>query len=211
VSAWRLRALAAIFAACLLSSCGQSSSLPAEDEFERWLAAEDGRAAVYSRFEALLEREGVGDVVQAHELWRTDRLVVRCVTTPFSAPPEEKWPRIVPALRFIRDHVRPAVGEVEVVSAYRDPAFNDCVGGAPASAHRQFYALDMLPRDRRIDRDELIRRLCPIHADAGRRGGIGLGIYRARRFHIDARSYRGWGDDHRGGTFPCASRSSAPT
>jgi hypothetical protein len=196
--------------ASVVSSCGPLAPLPAEDDFERWLAAEDGRAATYARFEALLEREGVAGVVQAFELWRTDRIAVRCVTTPFSTPPEELWPRVVPALRFIRDHVKPAVGEVEVVSAYRDPEFNECVGGAPASAHRQLYAVDMLPRDRRIGEAELIERLCPIHADAGRRNNIGLGIYSARRFHVDARSYRGWGDDHHATTFPCASRASAP-
>jgi hypothetical protein len=90
-----------------------------------------------------------------------------------------------------------------VVSAYRDEAFNVCVGGAPASAHRGFYAVDLIPMDPRITRATLIDRLCSIHAREGSIRRVGLGIYRARRFHINTRRYRGWSHDFRGASFPC--------
>jgi hypothetical protein len=32
---------------------------------------------------------------------------------------------------------------------------------------------------------------------------MGLGIYAGRRFHIDARGFRGWGPDYHRTSFPC--------
>lgn len=198
---WRALGLAA---ALCLASCSPPAVPAGQREFERWLAADSARAPAFARFESMLAREGVADVVAPRELWLTDRLAPECVVEPFVMPPEELWPNIVPALRFIRDYVKPAVGEVTVASGYRDKQFNNCVGGAPQSAHRGFHALDLLPVDRSISRDALIARLCPIHAREGAVRHIGMGIYQARRFHIDALRYRGWGEDFHAKTFPCA-------
>lgn len=196
---WRALGLA-----LALSSCSPQAVPAGPREFERWLAADAARAPAFARFENMLAEEGVAEVLPARELWLTDRLAPECVVEPFVMPPEELWPRIVPALRFIRDHVKPAIGAVTVASGYRDQQFNECVGGAPQSAHRGFHALDLLPVERSIRRKELIAKLCPIHAREGRSGRIGLGIYKARRFHIDALRYRGWGEDFHAATFPCA-------
>lgn len=155
----------------------------------------------------MLAREGVAGVVADRDLWVTDRKDAECVIEPYTMPPEEWWPRIVPALRFIRDHVKPAIGDVAVASSYRDEALNACVHGASQSAHSNYFALDLVPVDPTISRERLIETLCPIHADEGRRLNIGLGIYQARRFHIDARGYRGWGEDFHRATFPCDDRS----
>lgn len=187
----------------LLVSCGTQLPPDPQAEFDTWLAAAPERAGAFQRFEAMLQREGVAGVVPDRELWLTDRMNPACVIEPYTAPPEELWPRIVPALRFIRDQVKPAVGDVSVASGYRDEVLNACVHGASQSAHRNFYALDLVPVDEGMSRERLIEVLCPIHAREGRRFGIGLGIYRARRFHVDARGYRGWGEDFRGATFPC--------
>jgi hypothetical protein len=191
----------------ILAACTPGSVPAGPREFERWLAAVPERAPAFARFEAMLQREGVAGVLESRELWLTDRLAPECVVEPFTMPPEALWPRILPALRFIRDHVEPAVGEVAVASGFRDEAFNACVGGASRSAHRGYYALDVLPLDRAVSRERLIETLCPIHAREGRRLNIGLGIYNARRFHVDAHGYRGWGHDHRGATFPCVTES----
>lgn len=191
--------------ACLLiqASCVPQSVPAGPREFARWLAADAARAPAFARFEAMLMREGVADVVPTRELWLTDRLARECVVEPFVMPPEESWAHIVPALRYVRDYVEPAIGEVTVASGYRDPEFNACVGGAAQSVHRGFHALDLLPVDRAMTRERLIGILCPIHAREGARLDIGMGIYRARRFHIDATRYRGWGEDFHRATFPC--------
>lgn len=194
------RLLAAVL--LLLVACARQDA--PEENFARWLSLSPERAAAFSRFEALLTREGVADVVSVRELWLTDQLAPRCVEEPFTMPPEHLWPNIIPTLRFIRDHVEPAIGELLVASAYRDATFNACVRGASQSAHLAFYALDLVPRNPFVGRGQLIGALCSVHAREGPGAGIGLGVYRARRFHIDARSYRGWGDDHRSGSFPCA-------
>jgi Peptidase M15 len=191
--------LAVLAAGCVAAR----SPVATEAEFRRWSSEAPARAEAFARFEAMLSAAGVGGVVPAYDLWIADRLKPKCLVEPFVAPPDKDWPNIVPALRFIRDHVKPAIGDVRVVSAYRDPAFNACVGGAPASAHKEFHAVDLLPVDRAVTRDRLISTLCAIHQREGARAGIGLGIYGGRRFHLDARSYRGWGADRRSASFPC--------
>jgi hypothetical protein len=174
-----------------------------EREFTRWAAADGARAEAFARFRQMLDREGVGAVVPVYDLWIVDRLRAECMHEPFTVPPEEEWGRIVPTLRFVRDYVEPVVGDVRVVSAYRDQAFNECVGGAPASAHRGFVAVDLVPVASDVSREDLIETLCALHTREGPTHGVGLGIYTARRFHIDTRSYRGWGADHHAATFPC--------
>lgn len=197
------RALAAALL-IVVASCTPTAVRTGPRAFQRWLAADEARAPAFARFEAMLVREGVSGVVENRELWLTDRLAPECFVEPFVLPPEALWPRIVPALRYVRDYVKPAIGEVDVASGYRDEAFNACVQGAPQSAHREYFALDLVPADRRITRERLIAVLCPVHAREGPRYDIGMGIYRARRFHIDARGYRGWGEDHHGTSFPCS-------
>lgn len=182
-----------------------AASVPAQGAsiFSEWRAADPARDQAFLRFEAMLVEEGVADVIPADDLWLVDQIRPHCAAEPFVQPPEDEWRNIVPALRFIRDHVKPAIGDVRVVSGYRDEAFNICIRGAARSAHRSYRALDLVPVDANVSRSDLIAELCPIHEGAGARDNIGLGIYSARRFHIDARGYRGWGHDHRGATFPC--------
>ena len=172
--------------------------------FERWLAADAARAEAFARFEAALAAEGVSGVVPNYELWRVDQLRRGVRHGAFVAPPEAEWANIVATLRILRDQVVPAVGPLEVVSGYRDPDFNTCVRGASRSAHLCFHALDLVPTDRTVTRERLIAALCPIHAREGARLRMGLGIYDGRRFHVDARGYRGWGADYSWTTFPCA-------
>jgi hypothetical protein len=86
-------------------------------------------------------------------LWLTDQIRPECALEPFVLPPEAEWTNIVAALRYIRDYVVPAIGPVTVSSGYRDPAFNDCIQGAPRSAHRGFHALDLVPADPHVTRE----------------------------------------------------------
>ncbi|MBI1187395.1 MAG: hypothetical protein GC206_08725 [Alphaproteobacteria bacterium] len=194
----------ALAALCLLVAIGCGGPAPSEEtRFRAWLAENSARGAAFSRFEALLAESGVASVVPNHQLWRVDQLRAACADTAFQQPPERLWRNIVPTLRYIRDHVRPALGSLQVVSGYRSQAFNACIEGASRSAHLDFAALDLESVDRAVTRDVLIARLCPLHARGGAAGRIGLGIYAGRRFHLDARGHRGWGSDHRRASFPC--------
>src|SRR5690606_27330505 len=85
-----------------------------------------------------------------------------------------------------------------------NPALNECARGSRGSAHLDFFALDLVPVQA-ITRGDLMRRLCAMHARAGRRHDIGLGFYAFTRFHIDTRSFRRWGaSGPAGNESPCA-------
>ena len=120
----------------------------------------------------------------------------------FEVAPFTEWNHLLQTLRFIRNHVVPVVGPVDAVSGYRSEALNRCSGGAKESAHRHFFALDLVPQ-RPISRAGLIRSLCAIHRFRGSDYAIGLGFYSATRFHVDSKGFRRWGPDGRGATSPC--------
>lgn len=175
---------------------------PRDDElFAAWRAG--AASADVAAIEAYLVREGVGDVLPLVDLLRSDARWRSCPEAqPFAVPPRAQWPAMVPTLRYVRDHVVPAVGPVRVVSGYRDPVSNVCFKGASASRHLRFAALDLTPV-RPLDRDALIAALCPLHTRNGARHQVGLGIYKVTRFHIDTAGYRRWGADYRGASSPC--------
>lgn len=183
-----------LFAACALAQ-------PAG--FEAWLGADAARPAEVRAFEAYLRDQGVGDVLPADQLLLSATSWKDCgMPTPYTLAPRSLWPHVVPTIRFIRDEIIPAIGPVEVFSAYRAPALNRCAGGAPLSAHAQFYALDLVPQ-KPMTRAALIETVCALHRKVGQRYGIGLGFYGGLRFHIDTMRYRRWGSDHHAGTSPC--------
>ena len=118
------------------------------------------------------------------------------------APPEEWWPRIVPALKLAED-LREMLGHPLIVgNGYRPAALNRQVGGSQRSRHITFHAVDLdLPRSHsRLDDQIALYREAVLMFDGLRNlepGGIGLGLYGRRsygtRVHIDAGSGR-WRD-----------------
>jgi hypothetical protein len=141
------------------------------------------------------------------QLVRTSSSWRQCGAEPFEVPPADKWGRIVTTLRFVRDEVVPAVGAVETLSAYRNEELNACSDGAPESAHRHFFALDLTPVSKAVDRSEMIRDICAAHAEDGRAYDAGLGFYSGRRFHVDSSGYRKWGPNGKGATSPCVTQA----
>ena len=97
-------------------------------------------------------------------------------------------------LRYVNDYVIPAVGPVEPVSGYRNPALNVCSGGAPERAHKYYSAIDMVPL-RQTTREQLMRTLCAVHSARGPDYAVGLGFYAFLRFHVDTTKYRRWNMD----------------
>ncbi|MXO90777.1 D-Ala-D-Ala carboxypeptidase family metallohydrolase [Pontixanthobacter aquaemixtae] len=182
-----------------------------EAAFERWLVAGPDRASEFQKFETYLRSVGVGDVVPAWQLTRIDGYhAAECVLDPFAVPPDDLWPNIVPALRLVRDEVIPTVGEVEVRSSYRTPEGNSCLRGVSRSRHLTFSALDLVTADRQRG-EQLYRKLCAMHAQAGSRSRMGLGAYfdpqrpklGTGRFHIDGTGYRSWGHSYSAASSPC--------
>ena len=178
----------------------------AQSDFAAWLRQAPERAGEVRAFETYLHDEGVGDVLPAEDLLRNATSWRACkLEWPWSMPPRDLWPHIVPTLRFIRDEVVPQIGPVSVESGWREPKLNACAGGAAHSAHAMFYALDLVPRHA-VSQKTLIAAVCKAHREHGRAASIGLGFYGGVRFHVDTKSFRRWGSDSHSGTSPCAER-----
>ncbi|BDI61624.1 hypothetical protein [Qipengyuania nanhaisediminis] len=181
--------------------------------FEQWIDEDEERRIAFQQFEGLLRQNGVADVVPAWQLARIDRFYAdRCDLPVWRLPPRELWPNIVPALELVRDHVKPAMGDVAVQSSWRTPELNECARGAARSRHLGFEALDLRLVTPRADLEGLYRELCAMHAEAGPQSRMGLGAYykpgetgfnRGGRFHIDAAGYRSWGPSYRASSSPC--------
>jgi Peptidase M15 len=165
-----------------------------EPGYRSWYLAASWRAAQVKSFNDYLAAAGVAGIVPTWQLLRTATAWKNCGAQPFEVPPTDQWPHMVQTLRYIRDYVIPAVGPVEPVSAYRNPALNVCAGGAPESAHRLDSAVDLVPL-KPIDRVTLMRTLCGIHSEHGAPYNAGLGFYAYLRFHVDSTKYRRWNMD----------------
>ena len=173
------------------------------DDFRAWLAASSVNRSKLESFRARLAADGVENVVPLWQLVRTSSSWRQCAAQPFEVAPADKWDNIVDTLKFVRDEVMPAIGPVEALSAYRNETLNACSAGAPRSAHRLFFALDLTPVNASVTRGEMIREICAAHASRGRTYDAGLGFYSGRRFHVDSNGYRRWGPNGSGATSPC--------
>jgi hypothetical protein len=162
--------------------------------YRGWYSASARHAAGVKGFNDYLAQYGVSGVVPTWQLLRTATSWQRCGGAPFEVPPLAEWPNIVQTLRYIHDYVIPTVGPVEPVSAYRNPHLNSCAGGAPESAHKHYSAIDLIPL-RQTTREDLMRKLCAVHARRGTDYSVGLGFYAFMRFHVDTTKFRRWGAD----------------
>jgi Peptidase M15 len=198
---------AAALAALLTAAPAAAQEIPVgqgEAEYRAWLESSPGHRGQVLSFEAWQQAAGVGGTLPTYQLIRTASMWRECEGPPFEIPPFRLWPGMANTLKFIRDQVRPAVGPVEAVSGYRNPALNGCARGSERSAHLDFFALDLIPLQA-MTRRQLFERLCPMHARAGPAAGAGLGFYSFTRFHIDTRSFRRWGSaGPQGNESPCA-------
>jgi hypothetical protein len=165
-----------------------------EPGYRSWYLAAPSRATQVKAFNDYLASAQVSGIVPTWQLLRTATAWQECGQQPFEVPPPDEWPHMVQTLRYVRDHVIPAVGPVEPVSAYRNPALNKCAGGAPESAHKLDSAIDLVPF-RPIDPVTLMRTLCGIHTEYGAPYNAGLGFYAFLRFHVDSTKYRRWNMD----------------
>ena len=165
-----------------------------EPGYRSWYLSSPAHKIAVTNFNNYLLTYRVSNILPTWQLLRTASSWQRCGAQPFEVPPVEEWPNIVQTLRYINDDVVPAVGPVEAVSAYRNPSLNVCAGGAPASAHRHYSAIDMVPL-RPMTREQLMATLCRAHARRGPDYGVGLGFYAFMRFHVDTTKFRRWGAD----------------
>jgi hypothetical protein len=196
-------ALAALFASFATPSL--ATTMPegqSKADYLAWLARDPGARAELLSFKAYLHAAGVEEVVPTWQLVRTASQWRDCDGPRFEVAPTAEWTHIAGTLGFVKAHVEPAIGDVEAVSGFRNEGLNACAGGAKASAHRHFWALDLVPVAD-VSRGAMVRDLCDVHAARGRAFDIGLGFYAGNRFHVDSKGFRKWGADGSGATSPC--------
>jgi len=174
----------------------------AKADYYAWLARSPQKRDNVRAFQAYLEQRRVSDVLPTWQLVRTSSSWRECSAERFEVAPVQQWRNIFHTLSFVKNEVVPAVGTVEALSAYRNEKLNSCSGGRPGSAHRMFFAMDLVPADD-IERAVMISQLCEAHAEDGATYKIGLGFYTGLRFHVDSNGFRKWGADGRGTTSPC--------
>ena len=174
-----------------------------EPGYRYWVLSDPARPIRVKAFNDYLVANGVGGVAPTWQLIRTASDWQKCGDQPFEVPPTEHWPNIVHALRFIGAFIEPVIGNVEPVSAYRNPALNSCARGAATSTHLTGGGIDMVPVNA-FPRERLMEALCRVQLDKGWWNGIGLGFYKGLRFHIDARKNREWGTEGNAGGWGCA-------
>lgn len=175
-----------------------------EAAFRLYLAKKPVFRSEVAKLEKWLRAKRVHDVLPTWQVLRTASMWKPCNGPPFEVPPRKLWDNLAGTLRFVRDHVRPALGPLQAVSAYRNSALNICARGSANSAHRDFSALDLVP-DKPLTRRQIFNRICRVHARKGPANGAGLGFYAFARFHIDTRSFRRWGSaGPAGNESPCA-------
>ena len=173
-----------------------------EADYHAWLARDPAARAQVIAFRQFLDFKDVDKVVPTWQLLRTASMWRECSGPRFQVAPFTEWNHIASTLDFIEQHVEPVIGPVQALSGYRNAELNQCSGGAKASAHRHFYALDLTPvRD--IPRAAMIRSICAIHGWRGAEHDIGLGFYSGLRFHVDSKGFRKWGSDGKGASSPC--------
>lgn len=171
-------------------------------DYLAWLAREPAARAQVLSFKTYLDMEEVEDVVPVWQLVRTASMWRECSGPRFQVAPVEDWKHIADTLGYVKNHVEPVIGKVAAVSGYRNEDLNACSGGAEQSAHRHFFALDLVPV-KEVPRPQMMRSLCAIHDFRGDDYDIGLGFYSGHRFHVDSKGFRRWGSNGRSATSPC--------
>ena len=208
----KLIRLAALALTALFATPSLAASLPegqTKADYLAWLARDPGARAEVLSFKSYLEAAGVEDVVPTWQLVRTASMWRECDGPRFEVAPMGEWTHIAETLKFVEAHVEPVIGDVEAVSGFRNEGLNQCSGGAKASAHRHFFALDLVPANEDLSRSAMIRSICKIHDFRGQDYDVGLGFYAGNRFHVDSKGFRRWGADGKGATSPCNTGSFA--
>jgi uncharacterized protein YcbK (DUF882 family) len=101
-----------------------------------------------------------------------------------SPPPRKLWHNILPPLRIV-DSLRDEINKpIIILSSYRSPSYNKAIGGAAASYHMQFCALDIASSD--ISPSKIHSILYKWRKE--KRFSGGLGLYE-NFVHIDTRGY----------------------
>ena len=120
-----------------------------------------------SEFQTFLDRNGI-------EFFSTREVLFLGASNAWlklnTVPEPALWPNILPALSAA-DEIRRRLGRpVQILSAYRNAAYNRAIGGARNSLHTKFSALDLTAK---VPIPELVHHARQIRNEKLFVGGIG--------------------------------------
>lgn len=177
-----------VLLSCLLAQSHVSAAAHKQSDFSSWRSTMEVQV---SEFEKYLQTSQVSDIVPLQQLVRTATDWEVCGGPRFELPPKQHWSDVVRTLRLLkslRSEIE-SVGQMEVVSAYRNPRLNKCAGGAGRSAHTRSFALDL------VGSTSAASEICTFWKRRGSELQMGLSRYKSGRVHIDTAGYRSWGND----------------
>jgi uncharacterized protein YcbK (DUF882 family) len=179
----------AFFLVIFLNGCTFFRKPTEAERYAAWSEKHGDEIIAYQNF---LDKNAVGDIVPISQLLKSARDWKKCRAEPFTMPPKELWPNIVPTLMVVKKFKAQAVLTNPIAaSVYRDPALNVCAGGSPKSKHIQLNAIDF-----DIDATpESLETLCHAWRTQGAELKLGLGFYTPTKIHLDTLGYRSWGTD----------------
>lgn len=156
----------------------------------------EAAAAVPARFQRFVDGLGLRHLSARELLFLGGNNDAGACAGLNGTPPEELWPNIAGTARMV-DEIRHRLGyAVTILSGYRAPDYNRCVGGEAGSLHMRFNAIDFVGARDDAGRWWEVAKSVRL-SDPAFRGGIGF--YRRKNFvHVDTRganrNWRGTGD-----------------
>ena len=137
----------------------------------------------FAEFQKLLDRQGIKYFSAKEVFYLGDST---SYLTCNAIPAQSLWPNIIPTL-YAADAIRERLGvPIQILSAYRNEAYNKAIGGARHSLHTLFMALDLTAK---VSIPDLVKIAKDVRNKKIFTGGIGT---YAGFVHIDCGPLRNW-------------------
>ena len=175
--------------------------------FKDWLASHSYQKSEVLAYQNYLQSQ-LGTIPPMEQLLASARDARRCGFEPYEVPPASLWQNIVPTLRMLQQLQKQGYLPYSTVirSVYRNPALNDCAGGAGESKHMTNGAIDIWVPENEGNKwavDSTVDGLCQFWQSNGQGYNFGLGLYPTGSVHLDTQGYRKWGASHSSSSSPC--------
>lgn len=173
--------------------------------FDHWLASHPEQRQLAFQYRSYLLQYVLVPPMQ--ELLTTARDWQACNAAAYEVPPPALWHNIVPTLQLyaILQHRNLLPEDTVIRSVYRNPALNDCAGGAKGSKHLNNAAIDIWSElfFDPVNLSASQNALCQFWYDYGEYYNMGLGLYATGAIHLDTQGYRKWGGQYSDEGSPC--------
>lgn len=176
-------------------------------DFKDWLASHSYQQSEVLAYQNYLQSQ-LGTIPPMDQLIASARDARRCGFEPYEVPPASLWQNIVPTLQMLQQLQKQGYlpNSTVIRSVYRNPALNDCAGGAGESKHMTNGAIDIWIPENEANKwaiESTFDGLCQFWQSNGQAYSFGLGLYPTGSVHLDTQGFRKWGASHSSSSSPC--------